>query len=79
YRCLMLVFQAILNIACVVGLFPVTGKPLPFYTQGGSSVVSTYWLCGIVLIVGMESLKNDSYSKLRRQTRITANRRQIKS
>ena len=72
---IMLVFQALLNIACVVGLFPVTGKPLPFFTQGGSSVISTYCLCGIVVMVGMEALKNDSYSKLRRQTKITSNRR----
>ena len=26
----MLVFQAFLNIACVIGVFPTTGKPLPF-------------------------------------------------
>ena len=32
----MIVFQAFLNIACVVGLFPTTGKPLPFISSGGS-------------------------------------------
>ena len=29
----MLVFQAFLNIACVIGVFPTTGKPLPFISS----------------------------------------------
>ncbi|MBQ9003271.1 MAG: FtsW/RodA/SpoVE family cell cycle protein, partial [Eggerthellaceae bacterium] len=35
-----LVFQAFLNIASVIGAFPMTGKPLPFVSYGGSSLVS---------------------------------------
>ena len=33
----MLVGQAFLNMACATGLFPTTGKPLPFISSGGSS------------------------------------------
>ena len=47
----MLVGQAILNIFSVTGLGPVTGKPLPFVTLGGSSMITSFMLLGIVLSV----------------------------
>ena len=34
-------FQATLNMAAVTGLMPVTGKPLPFVSYGGSSMLVT--------------------------------------
>ena len=40
-----LVFQAFINMAVAVNLFPVTGQPLPFISMGGTSI----WFAGITL------------------------------
>ncbi|MBK5210747.1 MAG: FtsW/RodA/SpoVE family cell cycle protein [Coriobacteriia bacterium] len=47
----MLMTQAILNIFSVIGLGPVTGKPLPFVTLGGSAMITSFALLGIILSV----------------------------
>ena len=47
----MLAFQAVLNMAAVTGLFPVTGKPLPFMSYGGSSMLVTMISLGLILSV----------------------------
>jgi rod shape determining protein RodA len=44
-----LVPQAFANLAMASGLIPVTGIPLPFLSQGGSSVMSSFALLGIVI------------------------------
>src|SRR5699024_982332 len=36
----MIAFQAFLNIAMVIGWFPVVGKPLPFVSSGGSALLA---------------------------------------
>ena len=41
--------QAILNIAAMVALVPLTGIPLPFFSYGGSSLVMILISCGILL------------------------------
>lgn len=48
---IMLVFQAFLNIGCVIGVFPTTGKPLPFISSGGSSLIASFMMIGIILSV----------------------------
>ncbi|MCL2818745.1 MAG: FtsW/RodA/SpoVE family cell cycle protein, partial [Actinomycetia bacterium] len=47
----MLITQALMNLLAVVGLGPVTGKPLPFVTLGGSAMISSFVLLGIILSV----------------------------
>jgi len=47
----MLAFQAVLNMAAVTGLMPITGKPLPFVSYGGSSMLVTMICVGLVLSV----------------------------
>ena len=47
----ILTTQAIINLLAVIGLGPVTGKPLPFVTLGGSAMLSSFILLGIVLSV----------------------------
>lgn len=47
----MLAFQAVLNMTAVTGLIPVTGKPLPFVSYGGSSMLVTMICVGLVLSV----------------------------
>ena len=44
-----LAFQTLLNLAVVVGLIPVTGVTLPFFSYGGSSLVITLIEMGIIL------------------------------
>jgi cell division protein FtsW len=41
--------QALLNMFVVVGLIPTTGIPLPFFSHGGSSIVITLVMCGLLL------------------------------
>lgn len=40
-------FQSVLNMAMVLGLAPVTGIPLPFFTYGGSSMITNGILLGM--------------------------------
>ncbi len=47
----MLAIQATLNMAAVTGVFPVTGKPLPFVSYGGSSMFVTMISIGLILSV----------------------------
>jgi cell division protein FtsW len=42
------VFQAFLNLGAVIGVLPVTGVPLPFLSQGGSSLVVLMAATGIL-------------------------------
>ncbi len=42
-------FQTLLNLAVVVGLVPVTGVTLPFFSYGGSSLIITLISMGIIL------------------------------
>ena len=42
-------FQTILNLSVVVGLIPVTGVTLPFFSYGGSSLIITLIEMGIIL------------------------------
>ncbi|HEX9751523.1 MAG TPA: rod shape-determining protein RodA [candidate division Zixibacteria bacterium] len=41
-------FQMIVNIGMTVGLMPVTGLPLPFVSYGGSSLISLWFLTGLI-------------------------------
>jgi cell division protein FtsW len=46
-----LVFQAMINMAVAVNLFPVTGQPLPLVSMGGTSIWFTCFAIGIILSV----------------------------
>jgi cell division protein FtsW len=41
--------QALTNMLVVAGLIPATGIPLPFFSSGGSSLVVTLTMCGLLL------------------------------
>lgn len=49
-----LVFQAMSNMAVAVGLFPVTGQPLPLISMGGTSIWFTSISIGIILSVSRD-------------------------
>ena len=44
----MILFQLFINIAVNLGIFPVTGLPLPFVSAGGSSLLTLFISLGIV-------------------------------
>ena len=48
---LLLVSQAILNMMVAVGLFPVTGQPLPLISRGGTSTLINCAYIGMILSV----------------------------
>ncbi len=49
-----LVFQAMINMAVAVHLFPVTGQPLPMLSMGGTSIWFTGISIGIVLSISRD-------------------------
>ncbi len=44
-----IVGQAMINVAVVLRVFPVLGVPLPFMSQGGTSLLSVLIGCGVLL------------------------------
>ena len=49
----LILMQAFVNLAVNLSLFPVTGIPLPFVSQGGSSLVSLFGSLGILQSIVM--------------------------
>jgi cell division protein FtsW len=47
----MITFQAIMNIGVALGLMPITGITLPFFSYGGSSLVISCAAVGLILSV----------------------------
>ena len=60
-----LVFQALVNMAVAVNLFPVTGQPLPLISMGGTSIWFTMIALGIILSVS-RSIEDKGEEKLER-------------
>ena len=48
---MLIVFQALVHMAIVTGLFPVSGQPLPFISKGGTSVLVMSAAIGMMLSV----------------------------
>ncbi|MDP4133467.1 MAG: rod shape-determining protein RodA [Bacillota bacterium] len=46
-------FHVVENVGMCMGLFPVTGIPLPFFSSGGSNMVASFMSLGLVLNVRM--------------------------
>lgn len=55
----LLVTQAMVNMGVAVGVFPVTGQPLPLVSMGGSSMSFTGCAFGIILSVSKEINRNN--------------------
>ncbi len=49
----ILMGHVFMNICMNIGLFPVTGLPLPFMSYGGSFLLAMYVMVGLILNVGM--------------------------
>ena len=50
----MLVFQQFQNIAMTLGIVPIMGITLPFISYGGSSLLSYFFIIGIILSMNNE-------------------------
>ncbi len=55
---LMLLFQAFINMAVAVNLFPVTGQALPLVSMGGTSIWFTSIAIGMILCVSRYCVKD---------------------
>lgn len=51
---LMILIQAMTNMAVAVGLFPVTGQPLPIISKGGTSIIFICMSLGIIIGVSRQ-------------------------
>ncbi len=49
-----LVGQAVINIAAVIGLAPVTGVPMPFVSFGGSALVISMLAAGVLISIARD-------------------------
>ncbi len=67
---LMLVAQAMLNMMVAVGLFPVTGQPLPLISRGGTSTLINCCYIGMILSVSYhtEKMTRDAQAAAAEQT-----------
>ncbi|PYQ63298.1 MAG: hypothetical protein DMF53_10555 [Acidobacteria bacterium] len=51
----VLVMQALINVSVTIALLPTKGIPLPFISYGGSSLVVTLCICGVLLNVSQHA------------------------
>lgn len=54
----MITSQFLINVLMIIGLFPISGIPLPLLSYGGSSLLTTYLSVSLVLNVKMRRFVN---------------------
>ena len=57
---IMILAQVFINVAVNIRLLPVTGIPLPFISQGGSSLLSLFLAVGLLQVVRARQLRSES-------------------
>lgn len=62
----LVMIQLLVNVGGVLGLIPLTGKPIPFLSYGGSSVMSSLMLMGLVSSVSTHSTLPETVFDARR-------------
>lgn len=67
---IMLVAQAFINIGSTIGVLPTTGKPLPFISSGGTSLVASFLVVGLILSVSNVPAESAVYERRRADLRI---------
>lgn len=53
----LLAFQMFVNVGMTVGIMPVIGIPLPFVSYGGTSLIATFAMLGLVMNVHMRRFR----------------------
>lgn len=64
---MLLVSQAMLNMMVAVGLFPVTGQPLPLISKGGTSTLINCAYIGMILSVSRYVIQKEEQRKMEEQ------------
>ncbi len=61
----LIVFQALVHMAIVTGLFPVSGQPLPFISKGGTSILVMSAALGIMLSVSRYAVTSSDKKQIK--------------
>ncbi|MBO7616497.1 MAG: FtsW/RodA/SpoVE family cell cycle protein [Bacteroidales bacterium] len=74
----LVILQAMVNMGVSIGLLPVTGQPLPFVSMGGTSLMATGLILGMILSVTryMEDENMNKEQELQALTEITDDERE---
>ncbi|MCF0200361.1 MAG: FtsW/RodA/SpoVE family cell cycle protein, partial [Bacteroidales bacterium] len=76
---MLVVTQALINMGVSVTILPVTGQPLPFISMGGSSIMATGILIGMILSV-TKSIEAEEVENIEIETENTdSDERQVES
>ncbi len=65
----LIVMQALVHMAIVTGLFPVSGQPLPFISKGGTSVLVMSAAIGMMLSVSRYAVTNGNKKDIKAELR----------
>lgn len=71
---LLISVQGLINIAMVIGCFPVTGIPLPFVSYGGTSLVVNLLAVGLIWGAATQSIQRSDEEERRRRIEAMAGR-----
>ena len=74
----LVILQALVNMGVSIGLLPVTGQPLPFVSMGGTSLMATGLILGMILSV-TRSIEMEDLSKEQEIQAITEDERELES
>jgi cell division protein FtsW len=58
----MITAQSFMNIASIIGVFPLTGVPLVFISHGGTALLLSIGMMGVVLHISRYAKKHDGKS-----------------
>ncbi|MBD5328349.1 MAG: FtsW/RodA/SpoVE family cell cycle protein [Bacteroides sp.] len=61
----LIVFQALVHMAIVTGLFPVSGQPLPFISKGGTSILVMSAAIGMMLSVSRYAVTSGNKQEIK--------------
>lgn len=61
---LLIVMQALINMGVAVGIFPVTGQPLPLVSRGGSSIMVNCFYIGLMINISRNTMKKEPEAEL---------------
>ncbi len=67
----LIVFQALVHMAIVTGLFPVSGQPLPLISKGGTSVIVMSCTIGIMLSVSKYAVTSGNKREIKAELKAT--------
>ncbi len=61
----LIVFQALVHMAIVTGIFPVSGQPLPFISKGGTSILVMSAAIGMMLSVSRYAVTSGNKNEIK--------------